>query len=158
MCELSQRTTPDFLSIGSDTRFPIYATIDEQTPIHIKNETIDFIPPSFQVSGTNYISLSGVAEADQLLSGNYDLQTDKTIGALSLNYTGNESILNYYTQEEIKNHLSNGGFKTINYTEIGQSSKLSTVDLNKPFSYWKICIILTLIFVAVEMLLVRFLK
>lgn len=158
MCELSQRTTPDFISIGSDSRYPIYSTISEQTPIHIKNENIDFIPPSFQVSGTNYISLSGIAETDQLISGNYDIFTDKTIGAISLNYTGNESILNYYSQDEIKNHLSNGGFKTVNYAEIGQSSQLSTVDLNKPFSYWKICIILTLIFVAVEMLLVRFLK
>jgi hypothetical protein len=158
ICELSQRFTPDFISIGSDSRYPIYATINEQTPIHIKNELIDFIPPSFQVSGTNYISLSGISEIDQLNSGNYDIVTDKPIGAISLNYTGNESILYYYTQEEIKNHLANSGFKTINYSEIGQSSTLSTVDLNKPLSYWKICIILTLIFVAVEMLLVRFLK
>ncbi|MEJ6617423.1 MAG: BatA domain-containing protein [Crocinitomicaceae bacterium] len=156
--ELSQRVTPDFISIGSDSRYPIYATLSEQAPIHIKNELIDFIPPSFQVSGTNYISLSGISEIDQLNSGNYDIVTDKPIGAISLNYTRNESILNYYTQEEIKNHLANSGFKTINYSEIGQSSTLSTVDLNKPLSYWKICVILTLIFVAVEMLLVRFLK
>lgn len=158
MCELSQRTTPDFLSIGSDSRYPIYTTLSEQTPIHISNESIDFIPPSFQVSGTNYISLSGITESNQLKAGNYDITTDKTIGAISLNYAGNESILNYLNEDEIKNHLTNGGFKTINYTGNGQSSKLSTVDLNKPFSYWKICIILTLIFVAVEMLLVRFLK
>ena len=156
--ELSQRVTPDFISIGSDSRYPIYVTLSEQAPIHIKNELIDFIPPSFQVSGTNYISLRGISEIDQLNSGNYDIVTDKPIGAISLNYTRNESILNYYTQEEIKNHLANSGFKTINYSEIGQSSTLSTVDLNKPLSYWKICVILTLIFVAVEMLLVRFLK
>ena len=158
MCELSQRTTPDFISIGSDSRYPIYTEISEQTPVHITNETIDFIPPSFQVSGTNYISLSGISEVNQLISGNYNIVSDKIIGAMSLNYAGNESILNYYSQDEITNHLSNGGFKSINYSEIGQSSKLSTVDLNKPFSYWKICIILTLIFVGVEMLLVRFLK
>jgi len=158
MSELSQRTTPDFLSIGSDSRYPIYAAISEQTPIHIKNETIDFIPPSFQVSGTNYISLSGLSEVNQLTAGNYDIVAGKLIGAISLNSTGNESILNYYDQDEIETHLSNGGFKTINYAEIGQSSQLSTVDLNKPFSYWKICIILTLIFVGIEMLLVRFLK
>lgn len=158
MCELSQRTTPVFIFIGSDSRYPIYSSISEQSPIHIKNETIDFIPPSFEVSGTNYISLSGISEANQLIAGNYDIFSDKIIGALSLNYPRNESILNYYSQDEIKNHLSNGGFKTINYSEIGQSSKLSTVDLNKPFSYWKICIILTLIFVGIEMLLVRFLK
>lgn len=158
MCELSQRTTPDFISIGSDSRYPIYGEISEQTPVHITNETIDLIPPSFQVSGTNYISLSGISEVNQLTAGNYNIVADKIIGAMSLNYSGNESILNYYSQDDIKNHLSNGGFKSINYSEIGQSSKLSTVDLNKPFSYWKICIILTLIFVGVEMLLVRFLK
>ena len=135
MCELSQRTTPVFIFIGSDSRYPIYSSISEQSPIHIKNETIDFIPPSFEVSGTNYISLSGISEANQLIAGNYDIFSDKIIGALSLNYPRNESILNYYSQDEIKNHLSNGGFKTINYSEIGQSSKFSTVDINKPFSY-----------------------
>lgn len=159
MCELSQRVAPLFVSIGSDTRYPIFTQISEQTPVHIANETTDFIPPAFEVAGTNYISLSGIAESTELIAGNYNvLSSNKTIGAISLNYTGNESILNYYTQNDIENHFSEGGFKTINYSEIGQSSKLSTVDINKPFSYWKICIILTLIFVGVEMLLVRFLN
>jgi len=158
MCELSQRTTPISMTIGSDSRYPIYQTISEQTPIHIKNETIDFIPPSFNVSGTNYISLTGISEIELLQSGNYDIVSDKTIGALSLNYNGEESVLKYYEQEEINNFFVNSGFSNVNYSEIGQTSKLSTVDINKPFSYWKICIILTLIFVGVEMLLVRLLK
>lgn len=158
MCELSQRTTPISIRIGSDSRFPIYQTVSEQSPIHIKNEKIDFIPPSFVVSGTNYISLSNISEIEQLESGNYDIISDKNIGAISLNYNGEESILKYYSEEEINDYFINSGFTSINYTEIGQSSKLSTVDINKPFSYWKICIILTLIFVGAEMLLVRLLK
>lgn len=158
MCELSQRTTPISITIGSESRFPIYQTISEQSPIHIKNKNIDFIPPSFRVSGTNYISLTGISEIELLQSGNYDIVADKIISAISLNYNGEESILKYYNQAEINDFFVNSGFNNINYSEIGQSSKLSTVDINKPFSYWKICIILTLIFVAVEMLLVRLLK
>ena len=89
---------------------------------------------------------------------NYDIFSNKIIGAISLNYNGEESILKYYEQVEINDYFVKSGFKSVNYSEIGQSSKLSTVDINKPFSYWKICIILTLIFVGIEMLLVRFLK
>ena len=158
MCEVSQRSKPLFMTIGSDARYPIYGVINEQTPIHVKNETVDFIPPSFNVSGTHYISLTGISEIELLQSGNYDVFSDKTIGAISLNYGGEESILKYYNQSELNEYFTSSGFKSINYSEIGQSSKLSTVDINKPFSYWKICIILTLIFVGVEMLLVRLLK
>lgn len=158
MCELSQRVTPISMTIGSDARYPIYSTVSDQTPIHIKNETIDFIPPSFSVSGTNYISLTGISELELLQAGNHDIFSNKIIGAISLNYNGEESILKYYEQVEINDYFVKSGFKSVNYSEIGQSSKLSTVDINKPFSYWKICIILTLIFVAVEMLLVRLLK
>ena len=158
MCEMSQRTSPLSITIGNESRYPIYSEILNDVPIHIKNETTDIIPPNFQISGTNYISLSGVATTEALRAGNYDLFSSKVVGAISLNYNGQESLLTTYSEAEITEHFTARGIENINYAEIGNSSQLSTVDINKPFSYWKICIILTLIFVGVEMLLIRFLK
>ncbi len=158
MCEMSQRSSPLSIIIGDESRYPIYAEISDESPIHIKNESTDFIPPYFQVSGTNYLSLSGVATTEVLKAGNYDLFNNKVVGAISLNYDGQESLLGAYSASEITEHFAARGIENIQYAEIGNSSQLSTIDINKPFSYWKICIILTLIFVCIEMLLIRFLK
>ena len=156
--ELSQRSSPLSVTIGDESRYPIYTEINDDAPIHIKNESVDFIPPYFQISGTNYLSLSGVATTEALQAGNYDLFSSTVIGAISLNYDGKESLLATYDESEITEHFKSRGIENIAYTEIGKSSQLSVVDINKPFSYWKICIIFTLIFVAIEMLLIRFLK
>jgi hypothetical protein len=54
--------------------------------------------------------------------------------------------------------LNKNGVKSIVFNEIGADSRLSTIAIDKPFSYWKICIVLTLIFVVIEMLIIRFFK
>jgi len=63
--------------------------------------------------------------------------------------------LKYYEQSDVERIFGENQYQ---YNEISSTSELSTNDINKPFSYWKICIILTIIFVASEMLLVRILK
>jgi len=156
--ELSQRAQPDFVIIGDQTRYPIYEKISDDTPVHIANDDFDFIPQVTSASGVNYLSLNMLKDFQQLKSGNFTIKTDKTIGMISLNYNRNESLLDQYNEQEIRDKFKANGVDQITFNEIGTESTLSTIDIDKPFSYWKICIILTLIFVVIEMLLVRFLK
>ncbi len=158
MSEISQRKQPEYIVIGSDSRFPIYEKISDDNPIHIVNESFDLIPQASSVSGVNYISLKNTNTTNQLKAGNYQLKTDKIIGSLSLNYNRSESDLTTNSKEEVISQLKSMGAKNIKFNEIGGDSQLSTIDIDKPFSYWKICIILTLIFVSIEMLLIRFLN
>lgn len=155
MGELSKRTQPIALTIGKATKYPVYEQIQGDDVFHITGNSIDVIPQHEEISGVHYLSLNKLDNFTQLLAGNYSIETEDALGKLSLNFNRSESNLKYYDQPDIERIFGKNQFQ---YNEMSSSSELSTNDINKPFSYWKICIILTLIFVASEMLLVRILK
>ncbi len=155
MAELSKRQQPIALTIGQDAEYPVFEEISRDQVFHIKREGLDVIPQHSEISGVHYLSLNKLDNFEQLLAGNYDITTSEPVGNLSLNYARSESQLNYFEEAEIASIF---GANTFQYNEISNSSELSTKDIDKPFSYWKICIVLTLIFVVAEMLLVRILK
>ncbi|XOV68178.1 MAG: BatA domain-containing protein [Fluviicola sp.] len=155
MAELSKRTQPIALTIGNAAKYPVYEEIKTDEVFHIVGNNIDIIPQHEEISGVHYLSLSKLDNFTQLLAGNYSIQTLSPIGKMSLNFNRSESKLKYYEQSDIERIFGKNQYQ---YNEISSTSELSTDDINKPFSYWKICIILTLIFVASEMLLVRILK
>lgn len=155
MGELSKRTQPIALTIGEATKYPVYEDIQGDDVFHITGNNLDVIPQHEEISGVHYLSLNKLDNFTQLLAGNYTIQTESPVGKLSMNFNRAESKLKYYEQSDIERIFGKNQF---NYNEISSTSELSTNDINKPFSYWKICIILTLIFVASEMLLVRILK
>lgn len=158
MGELSQRNQPEYMTIGESSRYPIYAKTDGETPIHIVGKDLDFIPQTVTTSGVKYISLANSSSLQELYAGNYSIKTDKVIGGISLNYNRNESILESHTEEEITTSFEQLGIKDITFNEINGSSNSALISIEKPFSYWKLCIILTFIFVLLEMVFVRFLK
>ena len=158
MSEISQRKLPEYLILGDDSRFPIYHKISIDNPVHIIGENLDLIPPSISISGVTYITLNSLEKNNGLISGNYSLNTEIPLGNISINYNRRESELNCGTNNLIIDLLTKIGAKEIVFNEVGSNHKLSTIDIDKPFSYWKICIIFTLIFVLTEMLLIRLLK
>lgn len=158
MGELSQRAQPNFVIIGEQARYPVYKSVSDENPIRISNGEFEFIPQVSAVAGVKYISLNLLSDYQQLRAGNFDLISDGVIGSISLNYQRKESQLAAFTEDEILDFFAANGAKEVTFNEIGKDSHLSTIDIDKPFSYWKICIILTLIFVLIEMALVRFLK
>lgn len=155
MGEVSKRTQPIALTIGEATKYPVYDAIEGDEVFHITGNNIDVIPQHEEISGVHYLSLNKLDNFTQLLAGNYQIEAESPVGKLSLNFNRAESKLNYYAESDIERIFGANQFQ---YNEISSTSELSTNDINKPFSYWKICIILTLIFVVSEMLLVRILK
>ena len=122
-------------------------------------EKLDFIPQKTERSGVTYISLSQFDKFEQLFAGNYSIDAGSNLGTLSLNYHRKESKLSYLSEEAIKKQFEDRGAKNVLFTAIdGVNSPIGELSIDKPFSYWKLFLILTLIFVIAEMLLVRFLK
>jgi len=153
--ELAKRKQPISMTIGSNSQYPVYKRITGDNVIHIVGNEVDFIPQRSEISGVNYLTLNKLDNYSQLFAGNYNIDSDKTLGVLSLNYNRSESKLKYFTTEEIDKLFEGSNYQ---YNEISSESELSTSDIDKPFSYWKICIVFTLIFVLGEMLIVRLLK
>ena len=151
--ELSKRLSPLYLEIGSDANYPVYEEI-----LHIKNLDFDFIPQQNEVSGVTSLALNKLDNLTALNAGNYDITNKSNYGAVSLNYNRIESNLAILSADEITQLFGTGEETNVNYSQISADSNFSSVDIEKPFAYWKICIVLTLIFVATEMLFVRLLK
>lgn len=158
MGELSQKSQPNYLVIGSNDLFPVYNAKNSERPISIKKDELEVIPQSTELSGVHYLSLNLLNDLQELKAGNYELNQDGVLGNLSLNYNRNESNLSSYSEDKLISALNRSGLNNIEFNEIGRDKGLSTININKPLSYWKICIILTIIFVLIEMALVRFLK
>jgi hypothetical protein len=159
MSELSQRGQPIALTIGDESSYPVYADNIGEEVIHLSKDKLDFIPQKYSRSGITYISLSQFDKFEQLFAGNYSIDGEKNLGTLSLNYHRKESKLKYLSELEIKNQFTERGASNVVFTAIdGVNSPIGDLSIDKPFSYWKLFLILTLIFVITEMLLVRFWK
>ena len=66
--------------------------------------------------------------------------------------------MNFLSLEEVVESLKNQGISSIveNENQVGDSIKRINVD--KPYQYWKLSIILALIFVIAEMLVIKLWK
>jgi hypothetical protein len=156
--EMSQRKAPISLIIGKESFFPLYKKIDGETPVHLKSQSIDFIPQVQKQGLISYVSLSGQEALEILTAGTYELIDEKKEAILSLNYDRLESSTDTYAQEDIISSLENAGLKHVTFSEIANGQSLTKIDIQKPFEYWKLFVILALIFFLSEMMVLRFWK
>ncbi len=157
--ELSQRAQPIALTIGDQSKYPLFMEQNDEGAVHLISEDFDFIPQTSEVSGVRYISLNQLDRFEALKANTYSIESEDKLGDLSINYSRDESMLKYLTEQDILDRFKRMGQENVAFQQMdGVNSPLSNIEIDKPFSYWKICIILTLIFVATEMLLIRLLK
>jgi hypothetical protein len=132
----------------------------EVTPIQSSEKQIlklvkgdqSIIPDLRQQEGSTLLYIS-----DQLQqTGNYELKKqDSTLAVLAFNDNRKESDMSYLDAGILKKIFPQAG----NVWEPGQGSiKREVSDLNFGLQLWKLCIILALIFLAAEILLIRFYK
>lgn len=156
--EMSQRKAPIFLVIGKESLFPLYKKSSSETPIHLKNEKTDFIPQTKQQDLMTYISLSGREALENLEAGTYEIIDEGSKGILSLNYDRSESKMDTYSKDEIIDQMENEGIQNVSFSEISEGQSLTKIDIEKPFEYWKVFILLALLFLIAEMLILKFWK
>jgi hypothetical protein len=139
------------ISLKNDVRF-------SKQPPHIRktDKTVDVIPEIRPVN--NRLLL--YTQQQITTPGFYEvLHSDELIIPLAFNYSRLESDLECYTLAEINEIISEKGwrnFSTINTAESDLSSQFLEAAEGKKL--WKLFIILTLLFVALEITLLRLLK
>ena len=96
---------------------------------------------------------TGVEKAD-----NYVLDNNQTKIGLAYNYNRSESELSYISSVEMDEIIksSNINAQYIDLTNGTIQSALSDLNIGK--KYWKYCIILALLFLAVEIVLIKIFK
>lgn len=156
----SQRAEELFYTVGRSTSIKSPARLSGESIFRIKGENtaegFDIIPESRVVDLEHTIFIY-----DQIRNaGNYGLYASyDLISGLAFNYDRKESDLKRYTNDEMvaafeKNSLSN--FSLID-AEKGEISKI-LADISQGKKLWKWCILATLLFLGVEIALLKLLK
>ena len=120
----------------------------------LKKDEQEMIPQKSIYDGRVNLSLPG----NQLEATYYEVSADDEDykAEIALNYDRKESDLTFYSYEDLKENFvnSNVSVLTNNLAEINDNVK----QLEDGQSFWKLCIILALLFLAIEILLLRFLS
>ena len=164
IAELSNSKMDISHQLGLENRIQIYLSqpsndINNPTStFHLKNEELDLIPYFEEINNETFISLAGLQLHQGLKQGVYRLENDYYNSEIALNYSREESNIKTLNSDEI-NILFDGVDKDhLKYTSIESGSELLKVDLDKPQEFWRIFLLLALIFVLTEMALTRFMK
>lgn len=155
----SSTLMPIYYSLGDNVNVDYsYNSENANTVFKIKNESNDFeFIPFFklQSSGLN-INLSNEIS----VSGNYVVFDDKSsLFPLSFNYKRSESDLASYSIDEIQNWINTkakNSFYILENNNIQISKQIN--EINSGLKLWKFALLFTILFLLIEMLLIRFLK
>jgi hypothetical protein len=150
---LSGHDQPLFYTLGEDEsiEMPPVQTNEKQLLKLVKGN-LTIIPDVRQQEGSALLYLS-----DQLQeTGNYELKKqDSILSILAFNDNRKESDMSYLTGDNLKQIFP----QAANILQPGQASiKGEVSELNFGLQLWKLCIILALIFLAAEILLIRYYK
>ncbi|CAL66428.1 BatA domain-containing protein [Christiangramia forsetii] len=135
-----------YFETGKENKVDIPVELGKDQVLHIKNGDIDIIPQQQNFSNRVEINTSTVA----LEAGNYEISNTSTnIGNISFNYDRSESNLTY-TDISAINNLKIYGTVEEYFSELNAASQITAL--------WKWFVIFALIFLLIEMLLIKFFK
>lgn len=154
----SQAASPLFYTIGKEESIETNNVTTGESVYHIKgtNGNFDIIPEHKVLDAKTEIF-----PHEQLKdAGNYNLLAGETLLAgISYNYNRNESDLNCFNSDELKEQVTKSNLLNISVLNSTEKNIAQSLDeLNEGKKLWKLCIILALIFLAAEALLLRLMK
>lgn len=153
MALLSQLTYPLFYTIGENQALTIARTETENS-LKIKQQEFELIPRvKSDAENTIVFTTEGISQA-----GNYMLESKKINLGLSYNYNRLESDLTAYTLEELNDQAINYSLNTSIIDTNGKALTTAFNEIKNGKKYWKLCIILALLFLAAEIALIKLLK
>mgnify|MGYP001548833616 CR=1 FL=1 len=129
-----------------------------ETPLHIssiENKT-DFIP-EMKVTEDNKSILT---HGNPAYANNYFLQKDKiNIEGLAFNYSRKESDLVCFTKNELSEMIKKMAWKRTHLIEASAGNmQASLAEIGGGTRLWKLFVLLTLLFLGIEIILIKFLK
>jgi hypothetical protein len=142
-----------FYTLGQDESIEVPPVqSNERQLLKLVKGNMSIIPDVKQQEGNTLLYASDLLQE----SGSYELKKqDSILSVLAFNDNRKESDLSYLTADNLKQIFPQAG----NVLQSGQASIRGEVsDLNFGLQLWKLCIILALIFLATEILLIRYYK
>lgn len=160
---LSSGIQPVNAVIGRDQQAEINSTlkpgsIGGERIYHLvnKNEKVDVIAEEKALAGKPVIFFQNQITK----AGNYELQVGgNTVSVISFNYDRAESDLTAMSSSDLENVIATKGLKNITAMKPGNENlSVMMQHTSEGVHLWKWCIILALLFLAAEVLLIRFFR
>ncbi|MFN6040222.1 MAG: BatA domain-containing protein [Bacteroidota bacterium] len=159
------------MAINSLSASPLYYETGKNNAVEVKR-TDNAKESSYNIrsedSKLSFIPETRISDNRTLLflqqmvknSGSYYLEFDKEkLSGLSFNYPREESVLEYFSSDELKGLFSGKNKKYFTVVDPGiKSVQLALEDLSGGTKFWKVFIILALVFFAIEIALNRLIK
>jgi len=164
---------PTMYNIGlySSSNQQLYYTLGDIQPIEAPNislpqnvyfkiqsdkDTLSVLPERRIINDNVFLFLHSQLST----SGNFKLMAgDSLISGISFNYSRRESDLKCLTTDEIETVCSKAGVKNFSVMAVTTASLPSLLtEVNRGTYYWKYCILLALLFLAIEETLLRLWK
>jgi hypothetical protein len=111
-----------------------------------------------KIGNRSYFSISGIEAVEKLKPNNYSIVNDGIIGNLALNYDRIESNNSLMEKEAIIESFASQGIKNCNFSTIQDGQSKSPIAIDKPAKFWRILLLLSLLFVLFEIALLKFWK
>lgn len=152
------QNNPYFI-IGQDELIPMNSAVSgNELVFHLKNKEleVDHIPEVIPSKANVTLALhEGIQN-----SGTYQFtQKDSVIGLLSFNHLRTESKADFYSPNDLNQIIDSLGLLNFSVFETGTESLSSDFQKrDKGIELWKWFIVLTLLFLAIEIVLIRFFK
>ncbi|MFN8300448.1 MAG: BatA domain-containing protein [Chitinophagales bacterium] len=155
MAMLSVPTTGIAYFIGDKTRIQLEAPKTSGELVYkIKGDNLELVPEQFSAGNKILLGLNGQVKK----AGFYTLTLDGAGPAepLALNFDRRESDLEFYSAPDLRKQYEGANINVVD----GAKTEVAAVvkELDRGTALWKLCLILTLVFLATETALLRFWK
>lgn len=155
----SKQVNKLFYTIGKDEAIEVKnfkMSNDLTFKITNKAKNFEIIPEHRNVDlQTNVFPHDQIKDA-----GNYImLNGEDTVCGLAYNYDRNESDMKFYTSDELQNEITEKNLKNFNLLDLKNKTVSAVLEeITQGTRFWKLCVILALLFLLAEVVLLRFLK
>ena len=86
------------------------------------------------------------------------LQEDQILQTISFNYNRSESKIEQFTEEEIDNFITLNKIENVRLFSSNLSINQNMENINKNKEFWKVLVLLSLLFITIEILLIKTIK
>ena len=86
------------------------------------------------------------------------LQEDQILQTISFNYNRSESKIEQFTEEEIDNFITLNKIENVRLFSSNLSINQNMENINKDKEFWKVLLLLSLLFITIEILLIKTIK
>jgi Aerotolerance regulator N-terminal len=159
MSILSLKPSPIYYQTAQNEAIEVEGNATQtEKPMHIINDkkSADVIPEHRIVNGkTTLFTQNQINEA-----GHYQVVDNTTIlNGLAFNYNRKESNLEFTTAENLQKTIEDGDLKNVSVIEPNEKSLTKSIqEINDGKKLWKWFLILGLVFLALEILIIRLFK